>query len=126
MDCGLQTDRWVDKHTHRYLLLETVCALLAFGLQQAAGALRPGVGVGGHHNLVAVNHALVAVVLGVGGRKRGLVGCVGGVGGVGVVLGLVSRWRNGHGQTAAGVRLDRGLNGWMGKRELVKPSVISL
>lgn len=59
--------------TDRYLLLVTVRALLAFGLQQAASALWPWVGVG-HNHLVAVDHALVAVVLGVGGREGGLMG----------------------------------------------------
>lgn len=41
--------------------------------------------MGGHDNLVAVNHALVGMVLGVGSRQGGLMG------GVGLVLGLVSR-----------------------------------
>lgn len=82
--------RW----TERYLFLETICALLAFSLQQAASALRPWVGVG-HDNLVTMDHALVAVVLGVGGRKGGLMGWS--VGGMGVVLWLISRWRQGHG-----------------------------
>lgn len=94
--CGLQTDR--------YLFLETVRTLLAFSLQQAASALRPWVGVGGHDNLVAMDHALVAVVLGVGGRKGRLMGTVGGMG---VVLVLVPRWGQGHWQARTRVSLTR-------------------
>lgn len=37
----------------------------------------------GHNNLVAMDHALVAMVLGVGGRLMGVVG------GMRVILGLV-------------------------------------
>lgn len=88
----------------RYLFLETIRALLAFSLQQATGALRPWVGVGGHDNLVAMDHALVTMVLGVGGRKGGLMGTVGGMG---VVLGLVPRRGQGHGQARTGVSLTR-------------------
>lgn len=50
--------------------METICALLAFSLQQAASALWSRVGVG-HDNLVAMDDALVAVVLWVcGGEGR--------------------------------------------------------
>lgn len=66
-------DEQTDEQTDRYLFLETIRALLAFSLQQAASALRPRVGVG-HDNLAAMDHALVAVVLGVGGREGGLMG----------------------------------------------------
>lgn len=86
---------------HTYLLLVPVCALLAFGLQQAACALRPWVGMGAHNTLVAVDHALISMILGVGRRQGGLMG------GVGVVLGLVPRWGNGHRQARAGVSLAR-------------------
>lgn len=48
--------------------MKTICALLAFSLQQAASALWAWVGVG-HDNLVAMDHALVAVVLRVCGGK---------------------------------------------------------
>lgn len=72
-------------YSHTQLLLITIRALLAFSLQQTAGALRPWVGVR-HDDLVAVDHALV-VVLGVSGRERRLMG---GVRGMGVVLRLVS------------------------------------
>lgn len=72
-----------DRQIVRYLFLETIRALLAFSLQQAASALRPRVGVSGHNNLVAMDHALVAMVLGVGGRLMGVVG------GMRVILGLV-------------------------------------
>lgn len=69
-------DRQTDGQTDRYLFLETIRALLAFSLQQAASALRPWVGVS-HDNLVAMDHALVAMVLGVCGREGGLMGGVG-------------------------------------------------
>lgn len=50
--------------------MKTICALLPFSLQQAARALWSWVGVG-HDNLVAMDHALVAVVLWVcGGEGR--------------------------------------------------------
>lgn len=109
----------MDRQTDGYLFLETVRALLAFSLQQAASALRPWVGVGGHDNLVAMDHALVAVVLGVGGREGRLMG---GVGAMGVVLGLVSGWGYGHGQSAAGVSLTRGRMGWTEKRKTLVES----
>lgn len=66
----LEPDRQEDGHkdgqTDRYLFMKTICALLAFRLQQASSTLRSWVGVG-HDNLVAMDHALVAVVLWVGG-----------------------------------------------------------
>lgn len=65
----------------------------------------------GQDHLVAVDHGLVAVVLGVGGGERGLMGR--GVGGVGVVLGLIPRRREGHGQTGAGVTLAAVGMAWM-------------
>lgn len=92
----------MDRQTDRYLFLETVRALLAFSLQQAASALRPWVGVGGHNDLVAMTHALVDVVLRIGSRLMGSVRCMR------VVLGLVSRWGQGHGQATTGVSLARG------------------
>lgn len=66
--------------------------------------------MGGHDNLVAMDHPLAAVVLGVGG------GLMGGVGGMWVVLGLVPGRGQGHGQAAARVTLTRVGMGWMGKR----------
>lgn len=111
----------MDRQPDRYLFLETILALLAFSLQQAASALRPRVSVG-HDSLVAMDHALVAVVLGVGGREGGLVG---GVGGMGVVLGLVSRWGQGHGQAGAGVSLARSRMAWT-KQNKTKPQNKSL
>lgn len=68
----------------------------------------------GQDHLVAVDHALVAVVLGVGGREGGLMG------GVGVVLGLIPRRGEGHGQTRAGVSLCTVGMAWMarGKKKI--------
>lgn len=65
-------DRRTDRNTDRYLFMKTICALLAFSLQQAASTLWSWVGVG-HDNLVAMDHALVAVVLWVCGREGRLV-----------------------------------------------------
>lgn len=93
-------DKQTGAQTDRYLFLETIRALLAFSLQQAASALRTWVGMG-HDNLVAMDHALAAVVLGVGGWLMG------GVGSMGVVLGLVPRRGQGHGQAGARVSLSR-------------------
>lgn len=92
----------MNRQTDRYLLLKTIRALLAFSLQQAASALRPWVGVGGHNDLVAMAHALVDMVLRIGS------GLMGGVRGMGVVLGLVSGLGQSHRQTTAGVGLSRG------------------
>lgn len=61
----------------------------------------------GHGNLVAVDHAVVAMVLGVGGREGGLMG------GMWVVLGLVPRRGHDHGQAGAGVTLARSWQGWI-------------
>lgn len=74
----------------------------------------------GQHHLVAVDHGLVAVVLGVGGGERRLMGR--GVGGMGVVLGLIPRRRQGHGQTGAGVTLAAVGMAWMtaGKKKTQK------
>lgn len=82
---GCEPNKQKNGGTDGYLLLITIRALLAFSLQQAAGTLRPRVGVR-HNDLVAVDHTLV-VVLGVSSRESRLMW---GVGGVGVVLGLVS------------------------------------
>lgn len=70
--------------------------------------------MGGHDNLVAMDHPLAAVVLGVGGREGGLMG---GVGGMWVVLGLVPGRGQGHGQAAAGVTLTRVRMGWMEEKK---------
>lgn len=84
--------------------MKTICALLAFRLQQAASTLRSWVGVG-HDNLVAMDHALVAVVLWVGGGEGRLMAR--GVRGMWVVLGLIPRWRQDHGEARASVSLPR-------------------
>lgn len=65
----------------------------------------------GHDDLVAVDHALVAMVLRVGG------GLMGAVGGMGVVLGLVSGWGHSHGEARAGVTLALIGMGCMGKKK---------
>lgn len=65
----------------------------------------------GQNHLVAVDHALVAVVLGVGGGEGGLMG------GVGVVLGLIPRRGEGHGQARAGVSLSTVGVAWVASRE---------
>lgn len=65
----------------------------------------------GQDHLVAVDHGLIAVVLGVGGGEGGLMGRA--VGGVGVVLGLIPRRGEGHGQTGAGVSLAAVGMAWM-------------
>lgn len=98
-----ETETRVLLYSHAQLLLKTIRALLAFSLQQAASALRPWVGVGGHNDLVAMAHALVDMVLRIGS------GLMGGVRGMGVVLGLVSGLGQGHRQATAGVGLSRGL-----------------
>lgn len=72
----------------RYLFVKPICALLAFSLQQAASALWSWVGVG-HDNLVAMDHALAAVVLRVGGGEARLMARA--VRGMWVVLGLIPR-----------------------------------
>jgi len=139
-----QTVRQTDRQTDRYLFLETIRALLAFRLQQAASALRPWVGVSHdnlvtmdhalvamnhalvamYHALVAMNHALVAMDHALVAMDHALVAVIlrvggrlmGRVGGVGVVLGLVPRRGHSHGQ--AGVTLSGGGVACMGKQQI--------
>lgn len=106
----------MDRQTDRYLFVKTICALLAFGLQQAASALWPWVGVG-HDNLVTVDHALVAVVLWVCGGEGRLMAR--GVGGMEVVLGLIPRRRQDHGQARARVCLPGSWVTWRRKNKLL-------
>lgn len=99
-----QEDRQKEGQMDRYLFVKTICALLAFSLQQAASTLWSWVGVG-HDNLVAMDHALVAVVLWVGGGEGRLMARA--VRGMWVVLGLIPRWRQDHGEARASVTLPR-------------------